>query len=287
MDSAGTTALNTYVYRAYGALQSSTGVTVNTFRWVGELGYYYDVDRLSHYVRARTYNPRLARWLSRDRLEATADNVNVYQYGGGNPLKLVDPSGLLEVDLTIQPGTSSSMGWRRANLRGAFGNTDATDRAVSYRIVQCECSNLYKVQIDIRARFVILIDVNKINSIIRSREGGQVGPEFVRVYRNLSISNVYGHEQRHVESWIAFLTELAVDYAARETFDCQLSHRQAQARGEIYSTDIRNKMDRFHAREAAHTNPLSPRAATFATGYDVTPPIGTMPATPIPRGRRR
>jgi hypothetical protein len=38
--------------------------TVNPFRFVGQFGYYLDLDTGDYYVRARTYSPFLARWLN-------------------------------------------------------------------------------------------------------------------------------------------------------------------------------------------------------------------------------
>jgi hypothetical protein len=52
--------LNSYLYKAFGESFSSSGTTLNMYRYVGELGYYYDLDRLAYYLRARPYSPKLA-----------------------------------------------------------------------------------------------------------------------------------------------------------------------------------------------------------------------------------
>src|SRR6202011_4182110 len=54
-----------YVYHAFGEQLNFT-VPYNPFRFVGQLGYYYDPEVSDYYVRARHYSPPLARWLSAD-----------------------------------------------------------------------------------------------------------------------------------------------------------------------------------------------------------------------------
>ena len=83
---------DSYVYKAYGEILAATGSTVNPFRWVGSLGYYYDIDLLQYYIRARHYDPRWARFLSRDPIQS---DLNFYPYCGNNPLTRLDPTGLL------------------------------------------------------------------------------------------------------------------------------------------------------------------------------------------------
>ena len=55
---------DTYLYDAWGNLITSSGTTVNPFRWVGRYGYYMDSSTGLVYVRARMYQPSAARWMS-------------------------------------------------------------------------------------------------------------------------------------------------------------------------------------------------------------------------------
>jgi RHS repeat-associated protein len=82
-----------YVYDSFGSALLASGATVNPFRYVGCVGYYYDVDLATHYIRARHYSPVLGRFLSRDPIGVTAQS-NRYGYCSNNPTKNVDPSGL-------------------------------------------------------------------------------------------------------------------------------------------------------------------------------------------------
>jgi RHS repeat-associated protein len=84
---------DTYLHDAWGNLVASTGTTVNPFKWVGKYGYYTDNSTAQVYVRARTYQPTVARWASMDPL-AFLDGLNRVAYAHSNPLNLVDPSGL-------------------------------------------------------------------------------------------------------------------------------------------------------------------------------------------------
>jgi RHS repeat-associated protein len=79
---------DSYCNTAYG-MPVDTGAanpTPNPFRYVGQIGYYLDRDTGDYYVRARTYRPVLARWLSMDPIGCKGDDANLYRYVGGKPL---------------------------------------------------------------------------------------------------------------------------------------------------------------------------------------------------------
>ena len=79
---------DSYIYRAFGDLQSASANTVNPFRYIGEREYYLDLDFLLYYLRARLYNPVIGRFLSMD-LPA----LRQFAYVTNNCINLVDPSG--------------------------------------------------------------------------------------------------------------------------------------------------------------------------------------------------
>jgi RHS repeat-associated protein len=47
-----------------------------------------------YYMRARYYDPEVGRFISEDPLGFDGGGVNLYVYGGNNPVLMVDPSGL-------------------------------------------------------------------------------------------------------------------------------------------------------------------------------------------------
>ena len=102
---------DTYLYDAWGNPITSTGTTINPFRWVGNVGYYFDSDTGLYYIRARTYQPIIARWTSADPLfymlaktgalgVLTRDPIGfgfwdifLYAYVQNEPYSSIDPSG--------------------------------------------------------------------------------------------------------------------------------------------------------------------------------------------------
>ena len=98
--------MNQYAYTAWGeALAALTSETVfSAFRWVGQLGYYFDQESDSYYVRARRYGPGIGRWLSQDpqyypaltQLRANQSRSGIrsyYEYVGSGPVMRFDPDG--------------------------------------------------------------------------------------------------------------------------------------------------------------------------------------------------
>ncbi|HUP77904.1 MAG TPA: RHS repeat-associated core domain-containing protein, partial [Pirellula sp.] len=83
-----------YIYSAYGELVSSTGTTVNPFRYGGQYGYYTDVETNDIYIRARSYAPTLGRWLTRDPIGFIGSPYDLYEFNGSSPPNSIDPEGL-------------------------------------------------------------------------------------------------------------------------------------------------------------------------------------------------
>ena len=85
---------DTYLHDAWGNLVASTGTTINPFKWIGKYGYYTDNSTAHVYVRARMYQSTVARWASRDPLQAFYVQENGFWYGKVSPAVRIDPSGL-------------------------------------------------------------------------------------------------------------------------------------------------------------------------------------------------
>jgi RHS repeat-associated protein len=88
-----------YVYDSFGNILLVSGTTTNYFRYIGQSGYYFDVDLAKYYLRARIYDPTSGQFLSRDPLATTRTRMTIvyYIYVSNCPISLTDPSGLWQL----------------------------------------------------------------------------------------------------------------------------------------------------------------------------------------------
>ena len=94
-----------YTYSAFGETVATSGATLNSFQFIGKVGYYVDTETATFYVRARTYDSAIGRWKSEDPYgiaslqrdfagAADFDNfINVYIYAFASPITKTDPRG--------------------------------------------------------------------------------------------------------------------------------------------------------------------------------------------------
>ena len=82
------TVLNHYTYDAFGNRTVEEETVENRFGFAGEM---LDAVTGQYYLRARFYNPVIARFLSEDTYYG--DGLNLYAYCHNNPVGYVDPSG--------------------------------------------------------------------------------------------------------------------------------------------------------------------------------------------------
>ncbi len=81
--------VNTYRYDGWGRATTESGTLANPFRFTGRER---DSGTPLYYYRARTYDSDTGRFTSKDPA-GMVDGPNLYNYGGGNPVGRVDPSG--------------------------------------------------------------------------------------------------------------------------------------------------------------------------------------------------
>jgi len=105
-----------YIYEAYGSMLAQPAGITNAFTFVGQSGYQFEPAIDGFYVRARWYDPTIARLLSRDPLGST-DAMNLYDYVKMNPLVLTDPSGLQIINPPPPPGVNVAC-WNRCQNIG-------------------------------------------------------------------------------------------------------------------------------------------------------------------------
>jgi RHS repeat-associated protein len=100
-------AVKNYQYRSFGEIYSETGSLVQPFTFTGRE---YDPESGLYYYRARYYDPRAGRFISKDPIGFAGGDVNLYRYVDSvgkpfleinpyvyainNPLNYTDPLGL-------------------------------------------------------------------------------------------------------------------------------------------------------------------------------------------------
>ncbi|RLS57511.1 MAG: RHS repeat-associated core domain-containing protein [Planctomycetota bacterium] len=78
------TVVERYNYTAFGTLLGSPTL-LTPFQWGGMVGYYWDADLATQYIRARHYQPAIARWISLDPIGFAGGDANLFRYVGNSP----------------------------------------------------------------------------------------------------------------------------------------------------------------------------------------------------------
>ena len=76
--------LERYNYSAFGTLLGSPTL-LTPFLWGGMVGYYWDAALATQYIRARHYQPTIARWISLDPIGFAGGDANLFRYVGNSP----------------------------------------------------------------------------------------------------------------------------------------------------------------------------------------------------------
>ncbi|WP_339278457.1 RHS repeat-associated core domain-containing protein [Paenibacillus sp. FSL W8-0426] len=116
--------LNAYTYDAFGNMLSSREQRVNPFRYAGEM---QDALTGHYYLRARFYNPIIARFTQEDTYRG--DGLNLYAYVANNPIRYVDPSGYAKAASGGTPASCVNKGetWNPNNTG------DFTEITITYK----------------------------------------------------------------------------------------------------------------------------------------------------------
>ena len=114
--------VNSYAYDEWGNIRSKMETIANPIRYAGE---YFDEESGLYYLRARYYDPSIARFISRDSYEGVVANplsINQYIYCYNNPLIYCDPSGYYtQLDFSNWTGTAA----QAAQLQALYTNYEA------------------------------------------------------------------------------------------------------------------------------------------------------------------
>ncbi len=248
---------DTYFYEAFGTSLGGTGSTVNPFQFIGQLGYYRDAASGLYYVRQRVYDPVTGRWVSVDPIQFRSGGSNPYRYVGNRPVLDVDPRGLAV--LRFMPTTTLNMPWQDSSSV-VYGETSGKIDVFCTCIPLCYRRRIfYRISAAVQANFKIVLDPGMI-----SRDPDGLG---------LDLREVYGHEQRHVESFRFYAQSVRDKLMIAE----RLYSFQTKNACDAYATQLEQfygaATERYAEADRMHENPRSPRSAT---GYE--PLGGQMPA---------
>lgn len=115
----------TYAYDPYGNLLSHTGASDTPLRFAGG---YQDPETGLYYLRARYYDPRTGQFLSRDPIAPLTQSA--YGYVGGNPLNLIDPTGLCG-PVCLVKAIGSGLDWTWEEITAAWDLITQNAREIS------------------------------------------------------------------------------------------------------------------------------------------------------------
>jgi RHS repeat-associated protein len=107
---------NIYTYDAFGKRLTGSGPywdtqenVYNPFQFTGQ---WYDTEIGQYYLRARQYDPQLARFTSRDPVFGGYEDpmsLHRYLYCWNNPVNNVDLDGEMLIDITLSQGLSAGL----------------------------------------------------------------------------------------------------------------------------------------------------------------------------------
>ncbi|KPK90727.1 MAG: hypothetical protein AMJ94_08615 [Deltaproteobacteria bacterium SM23_61] len=86
--------VQSYAYDSFGKIINQAGSFGNTFTYTARE---YDEETALYYYRARYYDPRTGKFLTKDPIGFAGGDVNVYRYVTNNPVNRIDPLGLYDL----------------------------------------------------------------------------------------------------------------------------------------------------------------------------------------------
>jgi RHS repeat-associated protein len=119
--------VKSYTYKSFGEIYSETGSLVQPFTFTGRE---YDSESGLYYYRARYYDPRAGRFLTKDPIGFPGGDFNLYRYVFNNPVNLIDPQGKAAIGAIIGLGIGIVSGASGAIAQGGSGFDIAVSTAL-------------------------------------------------------------------------------------------------------------------------------------------------------------
>lgn len=196
------TTVATYSYDAYGNVTAQTGSVTNPFQFAGQ---YTDAESGLQYLRARYYDPATEQFLTRDPLAAQTQEP--YGYTGGDPLNMVDSSGLYcytanepigKVSKILTPTSVMQEIQQNPNLyfpfsvNGDAGETSITEGSSYHLGVICKPMSTICVPWPVQ-----VVSVTSTSFTFRAKQGGWIEPpgSLITFYTDKENGTVYLHQR--------------------------------------------------------------------------------------------
>ena len=199
---------DTYNYDSYSRTVSSTGSTVNPYRYSGERS---DSPSGLYHLRARYYNPALGRFMSRDPFggrSLSPVSLHQYLYANADPVNYTDPTGL---DPTLLSLTIAQV------IQNGQKVLDTINRVNTYCSAKAKLGGISDLLFigRLAAAYVSLLAETQVISPANSR--AQIGA-FVEVERGNPLDK-YGLKKLQFRNFNAFngdhILQIAADYTGR------------------------------------------------------------------------
>jgi len=188
--------LNRYEYDARGNLTTCEETVPNRFKYTGQQ---FDPITRQYYLRARFYNPVVARFTQEDTYRS--DGLNLYAYCHNNPVFYIDPSGNLTqcqkdaYDRYRQEGMTAAEAYQAAT-----GNIGVRPEAMTDRQMQMAIDSIYMAGNPghYNSRDVQALTITPDGRVVLSANGGVNRPDSVTGEVKTNASHAEARAAAHI-----------------------------------------------------------------------------------------
>lgn len=273
---------DTIAYTAFGEQTEQTGSTECPFQYIGKSGYFRLEVIADYQVRRRSLATKWAQWLSKDP-SLYSGVINLYRYVSNRPQLAIDPSGLIDFGFTPYPVN----GFDWTAIDGFFGLMSVVGVTTFDLTFNCECQRTHRIlprrrcyldcDLHVSARLYLYRELIECLNNPNDKRCDEIRPSVPKPLPTLD--TVYGHEQLHIVSLHARLSEYAAEIATWEGYMPCCSCASNRQRLLEAATD---RLCRIMVGETHNPPKHIPENPWPHPSDGVwSPPIGTRPRDPI------